>query len=110
MKHHNTTIITGEGQQVQAQAPVIVSASRAADIPAFYASWFFNRLQKGYVRWCNPFSWRDAMFLFPTRGLSCFGRRIRLRRFLICLSYEPKELGAISNFRLTIMNMKVLSR
>lgn len=39
-----------------ATAPVIVSASRATDIPAFYAPWFVGRLRKGYLRWQNPFS------------------------------------------------------
>lgn len=38
------------------QAPVIVSASRSTDIPAFYADWFFHRLQKGYSAWTNPFN------------------------------------------------------
>ena len=37
-----------EGQAVKAQAPVIVSASRSTDIPAFYADWFFHRLHQGY--------------------------------------------------------------
>ena len=37
-------IITNDtGEQVEATAPVIVSASRSTDIPAFYAKWFFNR-------------------------------------------------------------------
>lgn len=36
--------------------PVIVSASRATDIPAFYADWFFYRLQRGYSVWVNPFN------------------------------------------------------
>ena len=41
-------IITNDtGEQVEATAPVIVSASRSTDIPAFYAKWFFNRLAKG---------------------------------------------------------------
>lgn len=38
------------------KAPVIVSASRSTDIPAFYASWFINRLKAGYVIWYNPFN------------------------------------------------------
>lgn len=43
-------IITNDtGEQVEATAPVIVSASRSTDIPAFYAKWFFNRLAKGIV-------------------------------------------------------------
>lgn len=44
------------GETVMAQAPVIVSASRSTDIPAFYSEWFFNRLQKGYSAWTNPFN------------------------------------------------------
>ncbi len=43
----NHTDITINGQTVKAQAPVIVSASRSTDIPAFYADWFFDRLEKG---------------------------------------------------------------
>jgi len=34
------------GEIVDAQAPLIVSASRSTDIPAFYADWFFDRLEK----------------------------------------------------------------
>lgn len=44
------------GHTVKAQTPVIVSASRSTDIPAFYANWFFDRLQKGYSVWINPFN------------------------------------------------------
>lgn len=52
----NHTDITINGQTVKAQAPVIVSASRSTDIPAFYADWFFDRLSKGYSAWTNPFN------------------------------------------------------
>lgn len=48
--------INVEGQIVKAQAPIIVSASRSTDIPAFYSDWFFNRLDKGYSVWTNPFN------------------------------------------------------
>lgn len=44
------------GEVVDAQAPVIISASRSTDIPAFYADWFFDRLEKGYSAWTNPFN------------------------------------------------------
>lgn len=44
------------GEYVDAVAPVIISASRSTDIPAFYAKWFFNRLAKGYCVWRNPFN------------------------------------------------------
>lgn len=50
-------IITREnGEQVEAQAPIIVSASRSTDIPAFYSNWFLYRLKAGYSAWTNPFN------------------------------------------------------
>lgn len=45
-----------DGTIVPMQAPLIVSASRSTDIPAFYADWFFHRLQVGYSAWTNPFN------------------------------------------------------
>lgn len=48
-------IITDEGEKKEGIAPLIISASRATDIPAFYSNWFFNRLEKGYIKWMNPF-------------------------------------------------------
>lgn len=50
-----SNIIIG-GQTVKEQSPLIVSASRSTDIPAFYSDWFFDRLQKGYSAWTNPFN------------------------------------------------------
>ena len=55
-------ITTDSGIQVEAAAPVIISASRSTDIPAFYAQWFFNRLAKGYCAWYNPFN-RQKMYV-----------------------------------------------
>ena len=44
------------GEVVEAQVPIIVSASRSTDIPAFYADWFLHRLKVGYSAWTNPFN------------------------------------------------------
>lgn len=49
-------IINDVGEKVDAQAPVIVSASRSTDIPAFYPNWFINRIKKGHLVWYNPFN------------------------------------------------------
>ena len=51
-----TQIKRENGETVEAQAPIIVSASRSTDIPAFYADWFFHRLKVGYSAWTNPFN------------------------------------------------------
>ena len=48
MANDKIHIKTDSGEIVEALAPVIISASRSTDIPAFYAKWFFNRLVKGY--------------------------------------------------------------
>ena len=57
-------ITTYSGEQVEALAPIIISASRSTDIPAFYAKWFFNRLAKGYCVWGNPFNRRKMYVSF----------------------------------------------
>jgi hypothetical protein len=45
-----------DGEFVEAQTPVIISASRSTDIPAFYSDWFIGRIREGYVKWKNPFN------------------------------------------------------
>lgn len=57
-------ITTDSGKKVEAAAPVIISASRSTDIPAFYAKWFFNRLAKGYCVWYNPFNQQPMYISF----------------------------------------------
>lgn len=57
-------IKTESGENVEAIAPVIISASRSTDIPAFYANWFFNRLAKGYCVWYNPFNQQPMYISF----------------------------------------------
>lgn len=57
-------ITTDHGDKIEAQAPIIISASRSTDIPAFYAKWFVNRLKKGYVVWYNPFNQKPIYITF----------------------------------------------
>lgn len=52
------------GERVEAVAPVIISASRSTDIPAFFSRWFFNRLAKGYCTWINPFNQQKQYISF----------------------------------------------
>lgn len=50
--------------------PVIISASRATDIPAYYGEWFVNRLRAGYCCWVNPFNREISRVSFEkTRAL-----------------------------------------
>ena len=58
------TITDHNGVTHDATAPVIISASRSTDIPAFYAKWFFNRLAIGYCAWYNPFNQQKMYISF----------------------------------------------
>ena len=50
--------------------PIIVSASRATDIPAWYGEWFADRLREGGTIWRNPFSGRPQYVSFSkTRAM-----------------------------------------
>lgn len=55
-KQYKTEITLEDGTMATAFAPTIVSASRSTDIPAFYADWFFHRLNVRYSTWRNPFN------------------------------------------------------
>ena len=75
-----TTEINIDGRSVTAQAPLIVSASRSTDIPAFYANWFFDRLQKGYSVWTNPFNGAKSYISYDQT------------RFIVFWSKNPRPL------------------
>lgn len=57
-------ILNNLGEKVIAQTPVIVSASRSTDIPAFYADWFVERWKAGYIQWKNPFNGKSLYISF----------------------------------------------
>ena len=69
------------GDKAVAQIPVIVSASRSTDIPAFYADWFLYRLkEKGYSVWTNPFNGVRSYVSYANT------------RFIVFWSKDPRPL------------------
>jgi len=56
MNWDKVKITKKNGEVVEAQAPIVISASRSTDIPAFYSDWFVDRIKDGYVKWKNPFN------------------------------------------------------
>src|SRR5450759_4212904 len=72
-KSWDTVEVTRDnGQVVSAKVPIIISASRSTDIPAFYADWFMNRWRKGYVTWTNPFNKQVDYISFEKTRLVVF--------------------------------------
>lgn len=72
MNWEKIEILTENGEKVDAQAPIIVSASRATDIPAFYSDWLIYRLKQGYVKWKNPFNGVPLYVSFKNTRLITF--------------------------------------
>ena len=68
------------GHTVLLQEPVVVSASRSTDIPAFYCDWFFHRLKVGYSVWTNPFNGKDMAISYAQT------------RFIVFWSKNPRPL------------------
>jgi hypothetical protein len=57
---------------MDAVAPVIVSASRATDIPALYGEWLLRRLQAGWCVRVNPYSRRPRRISFERARVIVF--------------------------------------
>ena len=72
MQWKKNKILIEDGSTVEAQAPVIISASRATDIPTFYSDWFINRWEAGYLKWINPFNGKPLYVSFRNTKLVVF--------------------------------------
>ncbi|MDR2744755.1 MAG: DUF1848 domain-containing protein [Desulfovibrio sp.] len=60
--HAKVTIFTSTGEQTGI-APLVISASRATDLPAFHADWFMDGLRRGYCIWTNPFNRKQKLLV-----------------------------------------------
>lgn len=95
-----TSIRTEDGQTVRARAPLVISASRRTDIPAFHADWFFARLAKGYLATVNPFNGARSYVSFErTRFVVFWSKNPRpLERYLPLL--REKGIGCLVQYTL----------
>lgn len=88
------------GETVKAQAPIIVSASRSTDIPAFYADWFFHRLKVGYSAWTNPFNGVKSYVSYQNTRFIVFWSK-NPRPLLKHLDYlKEKDIGCYIQYTL----------
>ena len=95
---NKTTIILPDGRAVEVLKPVIVSASRSTDIPAFYPDWFFKRLEIGYSVWTNPFNGIRSYISYEDGSLFS-GLKIPARFFHILIDWMSGGSAAISSIR-----------
>ena len=74
MPAEKVEIVTDNGTKAKAIAPVIVSASRSTDIPAYFPKWFITRFNggRGYVKWSNPFNQKPVYVSFEKTKVIVF--------------------------------------
>ena len=72
MQHKKEIISIDSNDEIQAQLPIIISASRSTDIPTFYGDWFISRWQAGYLKWVNPFNGKPLYVSFKNTRLVVF--------------------------------------
>jgi DNA repair photolyase len=93
-------LLTGSGERVEALAPIIISASRSTDIPAFYAEWLIRRLKAGYCVWYNPFNRQPVHVAFEnTKAIVFWSKNPRP---LIPYLHELDERGIHYYFQFTL--------
>lgn len=118
-------ITDDDGIEREAQFPLIISASRSTDIPAFYADWFFYRLQKGYSAWTNPFNGVKSYISYDNTHFVVFWSKnprpllpylhILEERNIKCYiqytlnDYEYEGLEKVPNLKFRINTFKMLS-
>ncbi|MCX6239552.1 MAG: DUF1848 domain-containing protein [Bacteroidia bacterium] len=96
-------LITDADEIKPAIAPIIISASRSTDIPAFHSEWLINRLKKGYISWINPFNRANPQYIsFQEARLFVFWTK-NPQPIIKHLSYLD-ELGLNYYFQYTLNN------
>lgn len=84
-------------------SPLIISASRATDIPAHYADWFMERLRDGHCLWTNPFNSKQKQIISFAK---CKGIVFWSKHPKAILPYlrELSDRGLVYYFQFTLNN------
>ena len=91
MQNKKQIITLQDGSKVEAQVPIIISASRSTDIPAFYGDWFISRWEKGYIKWTNPFNGQPLYVSFKNARCVVFWTK-NPKTFMKHLDYLDKNI------------------
>lgn len=88
------TDISINGRLVKAQAPIIVSASRSTDIPAFYTDWFSSGLKLVIRHGLTHLMALNPTFPMTRHVSSCFGLKIQ-DHSLITLTFLKNVISSV---------------
>lgn len=100
MTKEKRLITLENGEQTEASFPVIVSASRRTDIPAFYSEWFFERLRLGHSIGSNPFNGKKHVIAYADTKFIVFWSK-NPAKLLERLNYlDERGIGCYIHFTL----------
>ena len=108
--HGHINIITDQGERTKALAPVIISASRATDIPAFFSPWLFERLEKGYCKWRNPYNGKDSYVSFANTRFIVFWSKNPAPMLEYLPLLKKKGIGFYIQYTLNDYDAEMLER
>ena len=80
--------------------PVILSASRVTDIPAFYMPWFLNRLKEGYSVRVNPYNGKRQCLSYEKARIVVFWSKNPAPLLSSIHTLEERGLGFYLHFTL----------
>jgi len=80
--------------------PVILSASRVTDIPAFYMPWFLNRLKEGYSVRVNPYNGKRQCLSYEKARIVVFWSKNPAPLLSSISALEERGLGFYLHFTL----------
>jgi DNA repair photolyase len=93
-------ITRDDGTEVEAFAPVILSASIATDIPAYHSDWLIKRIEAGYARRMNVFSHKDVFISFRDVRLVVFWTKDAAPMMSKLHELDNRPLGYFFHFTL----------
>jgi hypothetical protein len=87
-----------DGTTVEAAAPIIISASRSTDMPAFHALALRNLLERGYTTWVNPFNRKEMHVSFERSRVFVFWSKNPKPLMPHLRAWEERGLGFYFQF------------
>jgi len=82
------------------KAPLIISASRATDIPAFHVQWLRERLEAGFVERINPFNQKPSIVSFSEARVFVFWTKNPKPMFSLLDELDARGLHTYFQFTL----------
>jgi len=86
--------------QAGGDCPLIVTASRATDLPAWHAEWLRERLRQGYAERRNPFNGRWSRIHFYRTRVFVFWSKNPAPLIPFLEEWETRGIGTIVHFTL----------